>query len=62
MQDDNFHNNTEAYISCEDFKHDEQDCYLIKIKIITEQAKNDENSMQKKFELIAKQMITHNFQ
>jgi len=53
MQDDDVNNNTDCYISREDFKHDEQDCYLIQIKIITQQAKNDENSLQKEFELIA---------
>lgn len=31
----NPNNDTLVYISREDFKHDEQDCYLIHIKIIT---------------------------
>jgi hypothetical protein len=32
----NPNNNTLVYINREDFKHDEQDCYLIHIKIITQ--------------------------
>jgi len=62
MQDDNVHNNSEVYISREDFKHEELDCFLIQIKIISEQAKIDENFMQKEFESIANKTITHNFQ
>lgn len=48
--ENNPNHNTLVYINREDFKHDEQDCYLIHIKIITEQAKNDETSLYKEFE------------
>jgi len=58
----NPNNNTLVYISREDFKHDEQDCYLIHIKIFTQQAKNDETSLQKEFEKIACETINLNFQ